>query len=88
MKRRGPVPPWLRLPVVTAEGSLESLMNVGALQAGWFTSLSSDFGLTGAGEAVFGDVAQWEVGDPATDIDGTDLRPTEPGPDVAGADVP
>ena len=56
--------------------------------AGWFAGYDSgDFGLTPAGAAVFGDVAQWVVGDPLVDIDG-DARPTEPGPDVAGGDIP
>lgn len=56
--------------------------------AGWFGGYDAgDFSLVPAGAAVFGDVAQWIVGDPLVDIDG-DLRPTEPGSDMAGADIP
>lgn len=62
--------------------------NVGPFVAGWFDNAAGNvFTLSAMGGAVFGDVAQWVVGDPAVDIDG-DPRPTEPGPDVAGADIP
>jgi hypothetical protein len=69
---------------------------VGAFDApdatAWFLNYNSgNFGLTpggeNTGEGEFGDVAQWQPGDPDVDIDG-DPRPTEPGPDAAGADVP
>jgi hypothetical protein len=39
------------------------------------------------GAAIPADVAQWDDGSPGVDVDG-DPRPTRPGPDWAGADVP
>jgi len=63
------------------------------LNANWFVSyVSGDFSLTtmGAapGDAIFESVAQWQSGDPSTDIDG-DPRPTvDATPDYAGADIP
>ncbi len=52
----------------------------------WFVAPSSDYHL--APGHPFGDVAEWNFGDPLIDIDG-DLRPSVDGsPDVAGADVP
>jgi hypothetical protein len=62
--------------------------NVGAIQNTWFDSVAGNvFTRSAVGGGVFGDVAQWQVSDPLVDIDG-DPRPTEPGPDVAGADIP
>jgi hypothetical protein len=62
--------------------------DVGPFQAGWFDNAAGNvFTLSAAGGGVFGDLAQWAAGDPLVDIDGG-LRPTEPGPDVAGADIP
>jgi hypothetical protein len=56
--------------------------------SGWFAGYDSgNFDLLPAGLAVFADIAQWAAGDPLVDIDG-DARPTEAGPDVAGADIP
>jgi hypothetical protein len=63
-------------------------VNVGALNPSWFDNFPDDFHLTPLGLAAFEDIAQWDAGDPPTDIDG-DARPTQAGaPDVAGADVP
>jgi hypothetical protein len=61
---------------------------VGPMSMMWFTGYANgDFWLTAAGSERFAGVAQWEAGDPRTDIDG-DLRPTVDGsPDVAGADL-
>lgn len=55
----------------------------------WFADVGSgDFGLQNEGVAVFADIAQWQDGDPATDIDGG-VRPSDDGaPDYAGADIP
>ena len=56
--------------------------------SGWFTSVAGgDFHLATAPAAI-GTTAQWQDGDPATDIDG-DARPMMDGAsDYAGADVP
>jgi len=70
------------------DGPVGGNTNVGALQPSWFDNVASSvFTLTPAGGTAFGDIAQWAAGDPLVDIDG-DARPTEPGPDVAGADIP
>ena len=52
-------------------------------------NLENDFHLDpdGPGISLFDGVAQSEYGDPTTDYDG-DLRPTSPGPDYAGVDIP
>lgn len=54
---------------------------------GWFPNLAmADFHISAG--PPFVDVAQWQAGDPATDIDG-DPRPDVDGsPDYVGADVP
>jgi len=56
---------------------------------GWFGGyVAGDFLLTMPGADIFRDIAQWQSGDPSTDIDG-DLRPSmDATPDYAGADVP
>ena len=60
---------------------------VGNVMPAWFVSLNDDFHLTTPPPGVL-TAAQWQQGDPPTDIDG-EPRPTEPdSPDVAGADVP
>jgi hypothetical protein len=69
----------------------EGNVQLGALTSGnqdtWFTSyMMGDFHLNNPPAAVL-TAAQWQAGDPLVDIDG-EPRPTEPGPDVAGADVP
>ncbi len=55
----------------------------------WFENqYGADLHLRPAGAAVFADYAQWNTGDPTTDIDG-DPRPLIDGtPDFPGADVP
>ena len=55
----------------------------------WFENqFAGDLHLRPEGAAVFADYAQWNAGDPATDIDG-DPRPRVDGtPDFPGADVP
>jgi len=59
------------------------------LDTAWFAGYGAGtFSLTKAGADIFRDIAQWQEGDPLTDIDG-DLRPTtDATPDYAGADVP
>ena len=53
----------------------------------WFVvSNGSRFFLSDAGQAVFADIADWDEGDPLTDIEG-DLRPTET-PGFPGVDEP
>jgi hypothetical protein len=55
----------------------------------WFEGVATgDFHLTPAGVITFADIAQWQAGDPSTDID-VDPRPQVDGTeDHAGADVP
>jgi len=66
---------------------------VSAMDVAWFADFNGgDFLLTTEGAApgnlIFENLAQWEGGDPPTDIDG-DPRPLVDGtPDYAGADVP
>ncbi|MBK8717448.1 MAG: hypothetical protein IPN32_22285 [Deltaproteobacteria bacterium] len=62
---------------------------VAMLNNAWFGDVfSNDFTPTAMGLAEFGDVAQWQSGDPLVDIDG-DARPGIDGSaDVAGADIP
>ena len=54
----------------------------------WFVDyFGGDLALSAAGATVFADIARWQTGDPATDIDG-DPRPTTDGAmDYAGADA-
>ena len=62
--------------------------DVSPAQGSWFVNPTSNFHLTAAGQSTFEDIAVWDVGDPAVDIDG-DSRPNIPDTaDVAGADVP
>ncbi|MCX4239113.1 hypothetical protein [Paraliomyxa miuraensis] len=63
--------------------------NVGPFSAGWFVNFNGgDYHLTASGTSAFADVANWNTGDPSTDIDG-DPRPSIDGTaDHAGADVP
>ena len=57
--------------------------SVSNAMSAWFEDVGDDFSLLSG--HPFDDVAQWEVGDPATDITGVTERPTMQGPDVAGA---
>lgn len=53
----------------------------------WFNATQDlRFRLSGAGQTVFADIAEWEEGDPLEDAEG-DERPTR-GPSTAGADEP
>jgi hypothetical protein len=55
----------------------------------WFESYAAgDFHLAGDGPATFMDIAQWTVGDPAVDIDGSARGGVDGQADYAGADVP
>lgn len=57
---------------------------VGDLDTGWFTNWPGDLRLSNAGGTEFADVAQWQAGDPPTDLD-INLRPTVDGTaDYAG----
>lgn len=69
--------------------AIDGNMNVGAAVLAWFVDgTAGNFHLTATGAMVFADIAQWQPGDPTTDIDG-DPRPAMDGePDFAGADVP
>ncbi|MCA9708071.1 MAG: right-handed parallel beta-helix repeat-containing protein [Myxococcales bacterium] len=73
--------------VVDTAGLSGSNNDVLAFDPGWFPGIAmSDFHV--AAGPPFAEVAQWNDGDPLTDIDG-DARPTNDGdPDYAGADVP
>lgn len=64
-------------------------VDVGSFRTSWFVSYSGeDYHLTPGGFVTFADIAQWQTGDPTTDIDG-DPRPTiDNALDYAGADVP
>ena len=59
---------------------------LGNLEAGWFVDLTTDFHLGPAAPIDITTTAQWQDGDPATDIDG-DSRDMA-ALDYAGADVP
>ena len=56
----------------------------------WFGSgfASGDYFLNAAGQAMFGDMATWEDGDPPFDFDGDDRPATNGATDYPGADVP
>jgi len=72
-----------------AEGVIAGTGNVelGPLAETWFQEFNTgNLHLDEPAPGVF-TAAQWQDGDPLTDIDG-DTRPNTPGPDVAGADVP
>ena len=62
---------------------------LGMLSGTWFDNYGAgDFHLTMSAPIAAATAAQWQLGDPTTDIDG-DLRPTMDGtPDYAGADIP
>ena len=61
---------------------------LGSVMANWFVSTGSDFHLNNP-PAMLLSAAEWQTGDPPTDIDGTETRPNVDGTaDVAGADVP
>jgi hypothetical protein len=70
---------------VTGDGNHD----VGAAELSWFSDYSSgDFHLIPGAANVFADIAQWQTGDPPTDLDG-DPRPSIDGAsDYPGADVP
>ena len=63
--------------------------DVSAFNTEWFEDYNlGDYRLTRIGASEFDEIAEWQPGDPLTDIDG-DARPgTEGAPDYAGADVP
>ncbi|MBL4683325.1 MAG: hypothetical protein JKY37_01955 [Nannocystaceae bacterium] len=61
--------------------------NVGAFDPGWFSNPAmGNYHLTGSGETVFMDIADWVTGDPLFDVDG-DPIPTDM-PSFAGYDQP
>ncbi|MCA9700804.1 MAG: hypothetical protein KC431_24970, partial [Myxococcales bacterium] len=58
------------------------------MDASWFDDLpSGDLHLTDVAPMALSTAATWQPGDPPTDIDG-EARPSESGPDYAGADRP
>lgn len=60
---------------------------LGDMDPAWFEGFAAgNFLLLPAGAIVFADIAEWTPVDPSVDIEG-DPRPSEMGPDVAGADV-
>jgi hypothetical protein len=61
---------------------------LGDVGATWFVDIDTGNFHLDTPPAILASTAQWNTGDPPTDIDG-DLRPTDDGsPDYAGADVP
>ena len=61
--------------------------NVGAFDPGWFSNpATGNYHLTGSGETVFMDIADWQAGDPLFDVDG-DPIPTDM-PSFPGYDQP
>ena len=80
--------PGLGATYSAADSNAGGLNDVGPLNPMWFQTLPTNPALTAMGLAEFGDVAQWQSGDPLIDIDG-DARPGVDGSaDVAGADIP
>ncbi len=72
---------------ILTNSAIES--EVGVLDASWFGGYATgDFSLTPMGTTTFQDIAQWQDGDPLTDIDGTARPGTNGASDYAGADVP
>lgn len=73
--------------VVISDSATETELS--DLDTGWFTNYAAgDFHLTGIAPDGLGNAAEWQDGDPPTDIDG-DARPATNGsPDYAGADIP
>lgn len=63
---------------------------VGPMRTAWFQGYPpGDFSLSDAGAGLLADVARWEEGDPAVDIDGDERPSGSDGElDHAGADVP
>lgn len=63
--------------------------NVGPVVVGWFVDFNNgDFSLTASGGDIFAGLAQWQAGDPETDIDGDDRPSIVGAADHAGADIP
>lgn len=61
--------------------------SIGAWDSGWFAAPDTgDYHLTASGETEFMDIAQWQDGDPLTDVDG-DAVPTDV-PSFPGYDQP
>ncbi len=80
--------PGLGATYSAADSNAGGLNDAGPLNPMWFQTLPTNPALTAMGLAEFGDVAQWQSGDPLIDIDG-DARPGVDGSaDVAGADIP
>ena len=82
--------PNLTVDTSALEMSLPNNVSLGDVDVAWFADyLNGDYLLTPTHPAAIDTAATWLTGDPSTDIDGTDARPTVDGsPDVAGADVP
>ena len=73
---------------VAGEGNVAAGMFPGGSPGDWFVDYTTgNFHIQNDGLTLFGDVAQWQEGDPPTDIDG-EPRPTVDGTaDYAGADL-
>ena len=62
---------------------------LGDMATTWFTAYGTgDFGLTAMHPVAIDTAAQWQTGDPTTDIDGDPRPAVDATPDYAGADVP
>ena len=75
------------------EGIINGTRDVGLFPVGmadsWFVNYGAgDYRLQNDGLMDFADVAQWQTGDPSTDIQGQDRQTTNGDPDYAGADSP
>ncbi|MEX1367561.1 MAG: hypothetical protein AB1Z98_30815, partial [Nannocystaceae bacterium] len=62
--------------------------DLGNIQAGWFVNETNDFHLGAMAPIAIANTAQWQIGDPITDIDGEPRPTTDGASDFAGADVP
>jgi hypothetical protein len=63
--------------------------DVGEINSMWFVSVvAANFRLSATGGPIFEDIAEWQTGDPATDIEGAARPNTDGTPDYAGADLP
>lgn len=64
-------------------------VEVGATMTTWFAGYNTgDFHLSASGETMFMDIAQWNNGDPAVDIDGASRSGIRGVSEHAGADLP
>ena len=74
---------------IIADSATEDIVGAFDGTQDWFIDyFGADLSLSPNGATIFLDIAQWQAGDPATDIDGTPRPAMDGTPDYAGADVP